>query len=266
YAYRMEKAQNLSRFINHIIKDSGYDIKSRPNDGGEPVDVTVEIKIVSFGEFLEARMEYTMDIYFRQWITLTVQCSMDFHLYPMDTQRCPLIIESYAHTIEDIKYQWKTGNKGDGIEVVSERIAQFELLDVIKDSGAQSNSKVSFLFIFCTLLEYVIVLNTDPGTKEKKKKKKTRHMNGGVSTKIDRDQEHDNTNVVITIMDRHGSSCTERHQNGKRFVAERKTRTMYSRDSSYHKVDKWSRICFPLLYALFLLGYWLYYSYVYDAL
>ena len=80
------------------------------------------------------------------------------------------------------------------------------------------------------------------------------------------DQEHDNMNVVITIMDRHGSSCTERHQNGKRFVAERKTRTMYSRDSSYHKVDKWSRICFPLLYALFLLGYWLYYSYVYDAL
>lgn len=43
--------------------------------------------------------------------------------------------------MEDIRYEWKSGKKGDGIEVVSERIAQFELLEVKKDSGAQSNSK-----------------------------------------------------------------------------------------------------------------------------
>ncbi|KXJ15703.1 gamma-aminobutyric acid receptor subunit beta-3 [Exaiptasia diaphana] len=413
YTERMQKAKNLSRVINYIIKDSGYDIMARPNDGGEPVDVTVELKIVSFGEFLEARMEYSMDIYFRQWwvdprfkhnvdrtfniagdatklfwtpdtyfvnaklsvyhfitrenmrimiwpdgriyfstrITLTVQCSMDFRLYPMDTQRCPLVIESYAHTVEDIRYEWKSGKKGDGIEVVSERIAQFELLEVKKDSGAQSNSKgsfssvkawfsfkrrttyffyqsfmptiflviiswcqfwisaeavparvslsvttvlailflsstinenmpkvsymkaidyflsVSFLFIFCTLLEYVIVLNTEPSNRRKEKKDTDDgHMNGHAFRERRGDQDLENMNVVITIMDRNGTNCTERHKHGKHFVAEGDTRTLYNSDGSYHRVDKWSRVCFPLTYALFLIGYWLYYSYVYNAL
>ena len=45
-----------------------------------------------------------------------------------------------AHTVEDVRYNWKTG-KHDGIEVVSGNIAQFELLQVKKDSGAKSNSK-----------------------------------------------------------------------------------------------------------------------------
>jgi hypothetical protein len=40
-----------------------------------------------------------------------------------------------------VKYKWKTGNDNGGIEVVSGKIAQFELLEVRKDSGAQSNSK-----------------------------------------------------------------------------------------------------------------------------
>ena len=31
-------------------------------------------------------------LYYR--ITLAAQCEMDFHLYPMDTQRCSLVIES----------------------------------------------------------------------------------------------------------------------------------------------------------------------------
>ncbi|XP_031570188.1 gamma-aminobutyric acid receptor subunit gamma-2-like [Actinia tenebrosa] len=396
--YTMIKAQNLSRVINYILKDSGYDIKVRPNDGGDPVDVTVEVKIVSFGEFLEASMEYSLDIYFRQWwvdprfahdvdrifniagdatkifwtpdtyfvnakrsiyhyvtkenmrimiwpdgriyfstrITLTVQCSMNFLIYPMDTQRCPLIIESYAHTVEDLRYNWKTGNKHDGIEVVTGNIAQFELLEVRKDSGAQSNSKgsfsslkawfsfkrrttyffyqsfmptiflviiswcqfwispkavparvslsvttvlaifflsstinesmpkvsymkaidyflsVSFVFIFCTLLEYVFVLNTSPGKRKYKEKE-----NGDIM------EAH---NVIITIMDRDKSNCTNRPRKNRRFVPENSSRTKYKRDGSHHQVDKLARVCFPLAYALFLLGYWLYYSYVYDAL
>ncbi|XP_048585228.1 gamma-aminobutyric acid receptor subunit beta-3-like isoform X2 [Nematostella vectensis] len=66
---------------------------------------------------------------------------MDLRLYPMDTQHCPLTMESYAHTVVNIIYKWQSDTKGTGIEVVSEEIAQFELRAVKKDTGAQSNSK-----------------------------------------------------------------------------------------------------------------------------
>ncbi|XP_068746962.1 gamma-aminobutyric acid receptor subunit beta-2-like [Montipora capricornis] len=199
----MIEAYNLSRIINKSL--TGYDRKVRPNAGGPPVIVKIEFKVISFGEIKEANMEYSMDIFMRQWwtdprfknnysvpfnmaadptklfwtpdtyfwnvkdakyhyvtrenmrvkispdgeiyystrITLTAQCDMDLRLYPMDTQYCPLIIESYAYTTADVDYRWKGGNN-QGIEIVTDEMAQFDLLDVKTRTKSQTNSKGSF--------------------------------------------------------------------------------------------------------------------------
>ena len=50
----MEEAHNLSIAMNEILND--YDIKLRPNAGGEPVVVLVEFKVISFGQIVEANM------------------------------------------------------------------------------------------------------------------------------------------------------------------------------------------------------------------
>lgn len=203
----MIKAYNLSRIINERL--NGYDRKVRPNAGGPPVIVKIEFKVISFGEIKEANMEYSMDIFMRQWwtdprfktnysipfniaadptklfwipdtyfwnvkdakyhyvtrenmrikispngevyfstrITLTAQCDMDLRLFPMDTQYCPLIIESYAYTTDDVDYHWK-GGKNQGIEIVSSEMAQYDLLDVETHTKSQTNSKGSFASLY----------------------------------------------------------------------------------------------------------------------
>lgn len=220
YKKTMEKAYNLSVAINNNLKN--YDRKLRPNAGGEPVMVQVEFKVISFGEIKEVNMEYSMDIFFRQWwkdprmrhnsttpfnmafdptnvfwtpdtyfwnvkhakyhyvtrenmrvrisadgeiyfstrITIVAQCDMDLRLYPMDTQHCALRIESYAHTVGDVDYKWKIG-KNKGIEIVSSELAQFDLLRVVTENKASTNSKGSFaklvaVFSFRRRLDYYI--------------------------------------------------------------------------------------------------------------
>jgi len=43
-------------------------------------------------------------------LTVTASCRMDFTHFPMDTQTCPLSIESYGYTASDIRYNWKDAN------------------------------------------------------------------------------------------------------------------------------------------------------------
>ncbi|XP_032240577.2 gamma-aminobutyric acid receptor subunit gamma-3 isoform X2 [Nematostella vectensis] len=205
----MEEARNLSLFINNVIRRHPRNV--RPNAGGEKVMVDIEFKVISFGEIKEANMEYSLDIFFRQWwydsrfahnysmpftmaadptelfwtpdtyfwnvksanyhrvtrenmrvminpdgkiyfsarITLTCQCEMDLHLYPLDTQECPLRIESYAHTVADVDYRWK-GGETQGVEIVSEEMAQFDLLGVRTDTKKSTNSKGAFASLKAT--------------------------------------------------------------------------------------------------------------------
>ncbi|XP_029212017.1 glycine receptor subunit beta-like isoform X2 [Acropora millepora] len=217
------EAANLSAVFNEIL--ASYDPRLRPYAGGKPVEVTVEIKVVSLAELNEANMDYSLDIFFRQWwldprfkhnsstpfnmavdptkifwtpdtyffnvksvkyhfvtrenmrvmiyssgkiyfsarVTLTAQCDMNFRLYPMDTQHCPLVIESYAHTTDDIDYKWRRteANKGKGIEMVSKEMAQFELIGFETKLKKTQNSKGSFaslivVFSFKRRLEFFI--------------------------------------------------------------------------------------------------------------
>ena len=59
----MAQAYNLSLLINKIL--ANYDIKTRPNAGGPPVVVSVEFKVISFGEIREVNMVSP----FSKWIS-----------------------------------------------------------------------------------------------------------------------------------------------------------------------------------------------------
>ncbi|XP_031573468.1 gamma-aminobutyric acid receptor subunit beta-4-like [Actinia tenebrosa] len=226
--YESSKGEMLkiSTFINNVLKD--YDIKLRPNAGGKPVEVEVEFKVVSLGKIDEANMEYTMDIFFRQWwhdprfkhnytkaftmaedarklfwipdtyfinamkssfhrvtkdnsriiiypngdvyystrLTVTLQCYMNLFLYPMDTQKCPFLLESYAYTKDDVFYRWtKRGTKG--IEIMSKETAQFVLLlsrteRIDEDKISGNFSQLLATFTFKRRLEYFIITIVTP--------------------------------------------------------------------------------------------------------
>ncbi|KAJ7356375.1 hypothetical protein OS493_025484 [Desmophyllum pertusum] len=197
----------VSKLINRRLKR--YDKNVPPNDTGSPVEVLIEFKLMAFGKIREEDMDYTIDIFFRQWwkdprlahgedkvfnaavdprklgphgiwipdtyfrnvkssnyhsisrdnmrlriskdgsiyfsarITLTAQCDMDLRLFPLDTQNCDLIIESYAYTVDDVIYNWK--NRGSkSIEVFAAELAQFDMMDVVTSKKASTNSKGSF--------------------------------------------------------------------------------------------------------------------------
>ena len=44
------------------------------------------------------------DITYSSRQLVTTYCPMDFHAYPFDTQKCNLEIESFAHTVDEIRF------------------------------------------------------------------------------------------------------------------------------------------------------------------
>ncbi|CAH3187720.1 unnamed protein product [Porites evermanni] len=408
----MIAAYNLSRTINRSLK--GYDRKVRPNAGGPPVIVKIEFKVISFGEIKEANMEYSMDIFMRQWwndprfknnysqpfnmaadptelfwtpdtyfwnvkdakyhfvtrenmrvkispdgeiyystrITLTAQCDMNLRLYPMDTQYCPLIIESYAYTTADVDYRWKGGDD-QGIEIVSAEMAQFDLVGVSTRTKAQTNSKGSFAsltavfsfrrrtesfissifvpsivlvvlswccfyispaavparvalsittiltsillkgnvnrdmpkvsymkavdyfmltsfgFIFTALIEYIIVLNSDPVLPswcKRRQKTDEKHK----FTVVSEVQGEDSVDLVVQVMDEGACRIRSNKGNFKLKPEIKKESTSTDQDKpktipKVHWIDRISRFAFPILYVLFLVSYTLYYGLLRDA-
>ncbi|XP_028411264.1 glycine receptor subunit alpha-4-like isoform X2 [Dendronephthya gigantea] len=49
-------------------------------------------------------------VFYSTRLTLTLSCPMEFSYFPMDHQKCELIILSYGHTTKDIIYKWLTDN------------------------------------------------------------------------------------------------------------------------------------------------------------
>jgi glycine receptor alpha-3 len=56
---------NISAILNSF--QIGYDRRVRPNYGGEPVTVGVTLFILSIGDLSEKFMDFTFDMYFRQF-------------------------------------------------------------------------------------------------------------------------------------------------------------------------------------------------------
>ena len=56
---------NVSAILNQFMV--GYDKRVRPNYGGVPVTVGVSLYILSIGDLSEKYMDFTFDMYFRQF-------------------------------------------------------------------------------------------------------------------------------------------------------------------------------------------------------
>merc|ERR1712002_1192421 len=55
--------------MNAVLDSNNYDARVRPNDGADPIKVTINCFIASFSSISESDMEYTLDMYIRQtWV------------------------------------------------------------------------------------------------------------------------------------------------------------------------------------------------------
>ena len=59
------KDVNISALLNSL--QMGYDKRVRPNYGGQAVNVGVTIYVLSISSLSEVDMDFTMDMYFRQY-------------------------------------------------------------------------------------------------------------------------------------------------------------------------------------------------------
>jgi len=82
-------------------------------------------RITSPNKFLRLRQDGFMTYSMR--LTLTASCPMYLHKFPMDSQRCPLVIGSYGYSKRDILYEWSGG--GVGLEPGVE-LAQYDLVNI----------------------------------------------------------------------------------------------------------------------------------------
>jgi len=58
-----------TKLMNAVLDSNNYDARVRPNDGADPIKVTINCFIASFSSISESDMEYTLDMYIRQtWV------------------------------------------------------------------------------------------------------------------------------------------------------------------------------------------------------
>ncbi|XP_049958618.1 uncharacterized protein LOC126475090 [Schistocerca serialis cubense] len=189
-------SKNFTSLLDTLLDKSKYDRRIRPDYGGAPLIVTVNMVIKSMGEVSEAGEHYTMDCYFRQvwrdrrltftlpgleefslpWLfldrvwkpdtffmngkrshlhritvpnkflrlredgvltysmrlTIKASCPMHFRKFPLDAQKCPLLIGSYGYGESDMVYRWP-----DTARVVTGdvELAQYDLTNISTQHG-----------------------------------------------------------------------------------------------------------------------------------
>uniref|UniRef100_A0A1B6GS50 Neurotransmitter-gated ion-channel ligand-binding domain-containing protein n=1 Tax=Cuerna arida TaxID=1464854 RepID=A0A1B6GS50_9HEMI len=104
-------------------------------------------RITSPNKFLRLRQDGLMMYSMR--LTLTASCEMQFHKFPMDSQRCPLLIGSYGYSKRDILYEWTS--EGLGLEPGVE-LAQYDLVNIsIKNKQIVIRENEEFSMVLGTL-------------------------------------------------------------------------------------------------------------------
>ncbi|KAK3576884.1 hypothetical protein CHS0354_012941 [Potamilus streckersoni] len=70
-----------------------------------------------------------------QRLTISAHCRMHLEKYPLDTQKCPLYLGSFAYAIEDVVYEWRFGSM-NSVEISSDmRLSQFDLMSYPSYNG-----------------------------------------------------------------------------------------------------------------------------------
>ena len=208
---------DISRILQFIRENGGYDRRIRPNYKGKPVSVAMSMYISDISSISEVNMDITLDFYLRQiwhdprlrfdelwneelviggefineiWrpdtffvnakvssfhhvtamntfirikpngnvthglrLTVTASCPMDFRYFPMDSQICPLYVESFGYPTRDIYYDWHGRNHSIGIGFQAKSMPQFRMrghreykLETPANSASYSRLIVEFYF------------------------------------------------------------------------------------------------------------------------
>lgn len=95
-----------------------------------------------------------------------VQFAMLEKLMSMPHRLTDLLIISDAHTTDDVDYKWRktVANKGKGIEIVSQEMAQFELAGIdtkLRDTKNSKGIKLMNLINFLELTRWCDVTMAD---------------------------------------------------------------------------------------------------------
>uniref|UniRef100_A0A915L0B7 Neurotransmitter-gated ion-channel ligand-binding domain-containing protein n=1 Tax=Romanomermis culicivorax TaxID=13658 RepID=A0A915L0B7_ROMCU len=157
---------NISRILDTLLHD--YDKRLRPNYGNNATKVQVTVHVATITSVSEVEMDYTLEVYLRQWwtdprlafdgsdqsLTLTMNCPMSLEYFPMDRQNCFLEIEN-GYSTKDIAYCWRNG-VADSVTISRSDInlAQFTLIgepkvverEIELSTGNYSRLTMSFLF------------------------------------------------------------------------------------------------------------------------
>ncbi|XP_063045156.1 glycine receptor, beta b [Engraulis encrasicolus] len=64
------------------------------------------------------------DVLISMRLSITLSCPLDLTLFPMDTQRCKMQLESFGYTTDDLQFMWQTG---DPVQMEEIALPQFDL-------------------------------------------------------------------------------------------------------------------------------------------
>ncbi|KAI4876047.1 hypothetical protein NFI96_009243 [Prochilodus magdalenae] len=57
-------------------------------------------------------------------LSVTLSCPLDLTLFPMDTQRCKMQLESFGYTTDDLQFMWQSG---DPVQMDEIALPQFDI-------------------------------------------------------------------------------------------------------------------------------------------
>ncbi|KAL1116298.1 hypothetical protein AAG570_005793 [Ranatra chinensis] len=187
----LDFTKNITGTLDHLLARGNYDKRLRPDFGGPPTQVGVNMHIRSLGPVSENDESYNIDVYFRQswydkrltfslpnfeefsmsWLflekvwkpdtyfmngkksylhritspnkflrmrkdgflmysmrlTISARCRMHLRKFPLDSQKCPLLIGSYGYSSQDVVYRWT--ESGVGLEPGLE-MAQYDVVNI----------------------------------------------------------------------------------------------------------------------------------------
>ncbi|MPC41889.1 Gamma-aminobutyric acid receptor alpha-like [Portunus trituberculatus] len=94
---------------------------------------------------------------FRVSLTINAYCPMSLHNFPMDTQRCPLKMGSFAYTTRDVVYRWN----GDRQVVIAPdlMLSQFDL--IATPSGFENTTRLTGITTVLTMTFLGLEARTD---------------------------------------------------------------------------------------------------------
>ncbi|CAG2206983.1 GLRA3 [Mytilus edulis] len=89
-------------------------------------------------------------VFYSLRVGLTLSCVMDLSKYPLDSQTCPIQIESYGYTVDNVKFNWEPM---EPIVFDEKELAQFTLFDEydIKSCFRRSNTTGEFACLLAEL-------------------------------------------------------------------------------------------------------------------